>query len=200
MLARLKLKASNAYNNIASSQQQGQLTNPMQLSMSENIPASEVEITVHPDQNILDPNSNSLGPNFTGPDYKFSTGKLPAWAKKQITANNTTSLSKDSTNLQVAPNQVNNQPKNTNLKDNTPKGRWGQRLGTENIDDIGLKAETGDIGSKESSLEGKHNVNNSKQVRRNFFCLESVFAFRFAFLYLSTTYLVCVVYFSQPWQ
>ena len=108
MLARLKLKSSNAYNNdMASIQEQGQFNNPPHMSISEAIPATEVEIIEQSEQNMLDPNANQLDPNFTGPDYTFSVGKLPVWAKKQMTGNNPNGPPKEFLNSQMAPNQMN---------------------------------------------------------------------------------------------
>jgi hypothetical protein len=164
MLARLKLKSSNAYNTTTSNQQAKQLPESSKILVSENLPTSEGDIVGPPGSTILDPNANQLDPNFNGPDYAFSVGKLPVWAKKQMNVNDHERPASEFTNPQISPNQVNSkeQQQNQNSKTGTPKGRWGERLATGNINAIELKSDTSNTGDKESAVVT--NQNNGKQV------------------------------------
>ena len=164
---------------MAAIQQQRQYNNS---SVPEAIPTSEIDIFDQSQQSILDPNANQLDPNLSRPDYTFSVGKLPVWAKKQMTANSTSSpiscFKDPSTDISNSPSIAPNRivlDEHTHSKVNVPKGRWGQRLatgdtgvttGNTTMHEIGTKSDQGDGGSKESSLEGPQNIVANKQVRQ----------------------------------
>ena len=161
MLAKLNLKSSNAYNNnnMTDTAQQNQYANSPQLLGPEAIPPPEVEM-LSTQNNILDPNANQLDPSQSVPDYKFSVGQLPVWAKKQMASTNTNGTAKELSDQSQLP------------KSSAPKGRWGQRLVTGNttgpsatINERDMKADQGEGGSKESSLEGHQTIGN-KLVRQ----------------------------------
>ena len=166
MLARLKQKSSNAYNNTSSIQSENQLPDQNKILVSENLPASEVGIVGQSGPNMLDPNANQLDPNFNGPDYAFSVGKLPVWAKKQMNVSDLETPPSEFTNPQIPPNQtnLNENAQVQNSKSGTPKGRWGQRLATGNVNELELKSETANAGDKQSTVVTPQNNNSSKQV------------------------------------
>ena len=165
MLARLKLKSANAYNTTTSNQPAKHLPDSSKILVSENLPTSEDCTAGQPGPNLLDPNANQLDPNSNGPDYAFSVGKLPVWAKKQMNVNDLEHPTNDFRNLQMPPNQVNlkEQHQTQNSKTGTPKGKWGERLATGNISDIELKSDTANTGDKGSAI-GNNQNNNDKQV------------------------------------
>ena len=165
MLARLKLKSSNAYNTTVSNQPAQHLPDSSKILVSEDLPASEDCTVGQSGPNLLDPNSNQLDPNFNGPDYAFSVGKLPVWAKKQMNVNNHERPTNEFINQRIPPNQVNlkEQHQTQNSKTGSPKGKWGERLATGNISDIELKADTANTGDKGSAI-GTNQNNTGKQV------------------------------------
>ena len=165
MLARLKLKSANTYNTTTTSNEPAkQLPDQSKILVSENLPTSEGDLVVQSGSNILDPNANQLDTNFAAPDYAFSVGKLPVWAKKQMNVNDLERPPSEFTNPQMPSNKVNlkEQQQTQNSKTGTPKGRWGERLAT-GINDIELKSDTANTGEKGSAVVTNQN-NNGKQV------------------------------------
>ncbi|XP_024944621.1 uncharacterized protein LOC107271231 isoform X2 [Cephus cinctus] len=68
-----------------------------------------------PPKEFLDPNANPT-PQGNGPDYRFSVGQLPLWAKKQI---------------DTAATQEETAPLGSGVRSlgvDLPKGRWAQRV------------------------------------------------------------------------
>ena len=150
MLARLKLKSSNSYNNnLASVPPINQLNDPDKQMIADNIPIPDLAVG-QPGSNILDPNAN----------------QLPVWAKKQINANALDSPQEEFANphMQLNESNLNEQINHSTSKSNTPKGRWGQRLATETSQDKDLKSEDKNVSDKESTVPKQPNSN--KQVRQ----------------------------------
>ena len=167
MLARMKLKSSNAYNNMSLMQTTNLQTDTDKLSNAGNIAVSDEGIINQHSSNSLDPNANQLDSNLEPPDYAFNVGGLPVWAKKQMGGTSLDSQPKEFLNPQGSPNQVNldGQHKASNLKSSTPKGKWAQRLATGAVSDVESKSETGIASDKGNSLEAQQNVNGNKQVK-----------------------------------
>ena len=167
MLARMKLKSSNAYNNMSLMQTTNLQTDTDKLSNAVNIAVTDEGIINQHSSNSFDSNANQLDPNLEPPDYAFNVGGLPVWAKKQMGGTSLDSQPKEFLNPQGSPNQVNldGQHKASNLKSSTPKGRWAQRLATGAVPDVESKSETGIASDKGNSLEAQQNVNGNKQVR-----------------------------------
>ena len=180
MLARMKLKSSNAYNNMSLMQTTNlqadtdKLSNVGNIAVNAgNIAVSDEGINNQHNSNSLDPNANQLDSNLVPPDYAFNVGGLPVWAKKQMGGTSLDSQPKEFLNPQGSPNQVNldGQHKTSNLKSSTPKGKWAQRLATGAVSDVESKSETGIASDKGNSLEAQQNVNGNKQVK---LCILSV--------------------------
>ena len=164
MLARLRLKSSNTYNNMNPIKQANQISESNSPLITENKPTFEAGIDRHEESNILDPNANQLDPNFIEPDYTFSVGKLPVWAKKQMTGN---SINVPEFKFpQTSPAEINLQEQKTppSSKSSAPKGRWGQRLATQNVTDVELKSNTETNHGKEPSVEAQPTISINKQV------------------------------------
>ena len=132
MLARLKLRSSSSNNNnVGFIQQTNQMNDSDKQMITDNLPASDIAVG-QPGSNILDPNAN----------------QLPVWAKKQINANALDSPQEEFTNPHLESNETNSneQINHSTSKTNTPKGRWGQRLASENANETDLKSENKIIG------------------------------------------------------
>ncbi|XP_059095788.1 mitogen-activated protein kinase-binding protein 1-like isoform X3 [Tigriopus californicus] len=114
------------------------------LNRSTKAYISNEEFSPSPTPELLDPNAHAL--NVGGDnDYRFSIGKLPTWAKKQVVDD---------------PNSASNAASNKGV--DFPKGRWAQRVGSQGItvkshydsdSVIPFPAPKFDSDSKESSLE-----------------------------------------------
>jgi WD40 repeat protein len=174
MLARMKLKSSNAYNNMSLMQTTNLQPDTDKLSNVGNIAVNAGNIAVSDEgiinqhkSNSLDPNANQLDSNLVPPDYAFNVGGLPVWAKKQMGGTSLDSQPKEFLNPLGSPNQVNldGKHKASNLKSSTPKGKWAQRLATGAVSDVESKSETGIASDKGNSLEAQQNVNGNKQVK-----------------------------------
>ncbi|XP_021926195.1 mitogen-activated protein kinase-binding protein 1 isoform X3 [Zootermopsis nevadensis] len=110
-----------------------------------------------PPPDFLDPNANSV----EQPDYRFSVGQLPLWAKKQMADNSSPPASL------------------TNRQMDLPKGRWAQRLDAGGITvksvydsdsiiqiPLGQEKRLDSDGSKDSSIDSGTEVRHYTDFRR----------------------------------
>ncbi|XP_069702772.1 mitogen-activated protein kinase-binding protein 1-like isoform X3 [Periplaneta americana] len=110
-----------------------------------------------PPPDFLDPNANSVDQ----PDYRFSVGQLPLWAKKQMADNSSPPAS-------LANRQM-----------DLPKGRWAQRLDAGGITvksvydsdsiiqiPLGQEKRLDSDGSKDSSIDSGTEVRHYADFRR----------------------------------
>ena len=152
MLARLKLRSSSSNNNnVAIIQQTNQMNDSDKQMITDNLPASDIAVG-QPGSNILDPNAN----------------QLPVWAKKQINANALDSPQEEFANPHLESNETNSneQINHSTSKTNTPKGRWGQRLASENANETDLKSENKNIVDTDITTQNQQNTNSNKQVQQ----------------------------------